>query len=151
MDRWASPIRPRWGLRRHGQATACSRVTTDGSLLMAAGALETAARTGAPVMYVQLSNGSLGWIKALQYPYYQGRFASTQISRLDTAAVARGFGVPASLEGSLEDLAHAVRDGLAGGRSALVDVLVPDEHDVLPPVAPWERAAARPGTGRAVY
>ena len=126
-------------------------VTTDGSLLMAAGALETAARTGSPIVYVQLSNGSLGWIKALQHFHYQGRFASTQISRFDAAAVARGFGVHASFAGSLEDLAHAVRDGLAGGGPALVDVSVPDEHDMLPPVAPWERAAARPGTGRAVY
>jgi acetolactate synthase-1/2/3 large subunit len=123
---------------------------TDGSLLMAAGALETASRLGLPITYVQSSNGSLGWIKALQSLYLGGRALSTTISRSDAVMVARGFGLPAMRVASLDELAAAVRRGLASGRPSLIDVPVPDEHELLPPVAPWERAAGGE-TSRPVY
>jgi acetolactate synthase-1/2/3 large subunit len=124
---------------------------TDGSLLMAAGALETAARLGLPVTYVQLSNGSLGWIKALQHLYLGGRAFATDISRVDAAAVGRGFGLEATAAGGLDEAVEAVGRGLASGRPSLVDVRVPDEHELLPPVAPWERAAEGGGSERPVY
>jgi acetolactate synthase-1/2/3 large subunit len=124
---------------------------TDGSLLMAAGALETAARLALPITYVQLSNGSLGWIKALQHLYLAGRAFGTDISRVDATAVGRGFGLEARAAASLDDLAQAVRDGLASGRPSLVDVRVPDEHELIPPVAPWERLAEGGDAARPVY
>jgi acetolactate synthase-1/2/3 large subunit len=124
---------------------------TDGSLLMAAGALETAARLALPITYVQLSNGSLGWIKALQHLYLGGRAFGTDITRVDAAAVARGFGLGARTAASPEEVAAAVRQGLAGGRPTLVDVPVPDEHELIPPVAPWERLAEGGDATRPVY
>jgi acetolactate synthase I/II/III large subunit len=126
-------------------------LTTDGSLLMAAGALETAARLHLPIAYVQLTNGSLGWIKALQHLYYDDRYHATQVSRFDTVAVARGFGVPARRVASLDELESAVGEALDSGGPTLIDVPVPDEQDLLPPVAPWERAAGTPGGQRPVY
>ena len=124
---------------------------TDGSLLMAAGALETAARLALPVTYVQLSNGSLGWIKALQHLYLGGRAFATDISPVDAVAVGRGFGLEARAARGLDEVAEAVGRGLRSGRPNLVDVRVPDEHVLLPPVAPWERLADGGDASRPVY
>lgn len=126
-------------------------VTTDGSLLMAAGALETAARLRVPVTYVQLTNRSLGWIKALQHFYYGGRYQSTDLSAFDTVGVARGFGVEATRVGSLEEFEAAVRVAVGSGRPWVIDVPVPEEYRLIPPVAPWEEHARGAGTGRPVY
>lgn len=126
-------------------------ITTDGSLLMAAGAMETAARLALPITYVQMTNGSLGWIKALQHLYFEGRSYSTGISRFDTVVVARGLGLEARRATTLEELCEAARASLGAGRPSLIDVPVPDEHVLLPPVAPWERAASTSGSDRPVY
>ncbi|HZV52948.1 MAG TPA: thiamine pyrophosphate-binding protein [Candidatus Dormibacteraeota bacterium] len=139
-----------------GAALACAgdpvlAVTTDGSLLMAAGALETVARMGLPIVYVQLSNASLGWIKALQHLYYGGRYFGTQLSSFDTVGVARAFGLHARRIEDVDELAAAVGAALRARRPALFEVPVPDEHELIPPVAPWRRAAAAPGSGRPVY
>lgn len=124
---------------------------TDGSLLMAAGALETAARLRLPITYVQLSNGSLGWIKALQHLYLGGRVLGTELTRVDAVAVARGFGLPARRAERPEDVAAAVAEGLERRLPSVIDVPVPDEHELIPPVAPWEDRAAGGGPARPVY
>jgi acetolactate synthase-1/2/3 large subunit len=134
-----------------GTGTPVLAVTTDGSLLMAAGALEPAARLQLPIVYVQLSNGSLGWIKALQHLYYGGRYYSTQLSTFDTTTIARGFGIDTCRVQGLDELAAAVDAALERRRPAVIEVPVPDEHEAIPPVAPWRRAAEGPGSSRPAY
>ena len=125
--------------------------TTDGSLIMAAGALETAARNQVPVTYVHFSNGSLGWIKALQHFYHESRYFGTQISQFDAVAVAAGFGLDAIRAETLDEVTAAVRRSIETRRPTFIDVPTPDEHDALPPVASWERAASGRETARPVY
>jgi acetolactate synthase I/II/III large subunit len=125
--------------------------TTDGSLVMAAGALETAARNNGPVLFIHFSNGSLGWIKALQHFYHEERYFGTQLSNFDAVAVAKGFGLDAIRVHSLDDLEQAVQQGLASRRPTFIDVPTPDEHDALPPVASWQRVATGQETARPVY
>lgn len=125
--------------------------TTDGSLVMAAGALETAARNHIPVIFVHFSNGSLGWIKALQHFYHSGRYFNTQLSRFDAVAVASGFGLEATRAHTLDDVSAAVTRGLESRRPTFIDVPTPDEHDALPPVASWERVGRGEESSRPVY
>ena len=68
-------------------------LTGDGSFAMACGELETAARFNLPVVYVQFTNGSLGWIKMLQHLYYDDRFFGVDFTKVDYARIAEGFGV----------------------------------------------------------
>jgi len=125
--------------------------TTDGSMVMAAGALESAARSGLPIIYLQFSNGSLGWIKALQAFYHDERFFSTQLSAYDAVSVARGFGVTARRAHSLQELAEALTEALAAGGPCLIDIPTPDEHACLPPVSSWERVVSGVEKTRPVY
>ncbi|GAA3528907.1 hypothetical protein GCM10022222_09960 [Amycolatopsis ultiminotia] len=125
--------------------------TTDGSLVMAAGALETAARNDGPIIFIHFSNGSLGWIKALQHFYHDAQYFGTQLSKFDAVSVAQGFGVRATRAHTLDDVAAAVRRGLTTRKPTFIDVPIPDEHDALPPVASWQRAASGEETSRPVY
>lgn len=126
-------------------------ITTDGSLLMAAGGLESSARMQLPIIYIQLTNGSLGWIKALQEFYQDGRYYSTQLSKYDGSLVAEGFGHPAKRVQTLEELKAEVTAALSEGRSTYIDVPIPDEHELLPPVSSWQRVATGEDKVRPVY
>jgi acetolactate synthase-1/2/3 large subunit len=126
-------------------------VITDGSLLMACGALETAARMRLPVTYVLLTNGAFGWMKALQRLYFGGRYFATDLSVVDGAAIATGFGLEACRAADCADLSNAIRRGLQRRTPNLIEVRVPSEHEMLPPVAPWQSAAEGQETGRPVY
>jgi len=125
--------------------------TTDGSMIMAAGALESAARLGRKIVYVQFTNGSLGWIKALQHFYHDGRYFGTQLSGYDPSGVARGFGIPAVRVSSLAEFETALKEAFGQRGPSFIDVPSPDEHDVIPPVASWERVNDGSDLARPVY
>lgn len=126
-------------------------ITTDGSFGMSCGELETAARLQLPITFVQLTNGSFGWIKMLQHLYHGGRYFGVDINRIDSPAIAEGFGVPACRV----DTPHALRDALAasdgGTGPAFVEVIVPDMTTLEPPVASWTAALSGADTSRPVY
>ncbi len=117
-------------------------VVTDGSLLMAVGALDTVARCKLPITYVHLNNGTLGWIKALQHFYFGQRYFSTDISRFDAVAIARGFGLEARRIHDLADFQDAVTAAIASRRPSFIDVPIPDEYELVPPVASWLEATS---------
>lgn len=125
--------------------------TTDGSLVMATGALETAARNGLPIIFVHFANGSLGWIKALQHFYHDNRYFGTQLSNFDAVGVATGFGLDAVRVTTLDEVTDAVKRGLESRRPTFIDVPTPDEHDAVPPVASWDRAMSGDDLSRPVY
>ncbi len=125
--------------------------TTDGSLVMAAGALETAGRNKSPITFLHFSNGSLGWIKALQHFYHDSRYFGTQLSAFDAVAVATGFGLHATRVTTLDEVSEAVRQALTSRLPTFIDVPIPDEHDALPPVSSWHQAASGADVTRPVY
>jgi acetolactate synthase-1/2/3 large subunit len=126
-------------------------MVTDGSLLMACGALETATRMQLPITYVLMTNGALGWMKALQRLYFGGRYFATDISLIDGAAIAGAFGMESRRADHLDQLRDGVRSGLTGSRPSLIEVRIPGEHELLPPVSAWQRAVDDPGATRPVY
>ncbi len=123
--------------------------TGDGSFAMSCGELETVSRLGLPVTYVQFTNGSMGWIKMLQHLYHGRRYFSVDLGPSNAATVADGFGVRATSVSTLADFVDAFKE-VGDGRPSFIDVAVPEETEVVPPVAPWQRALAGE-TGRPVY
>lgn len=125
-------------------------LTADGSFAMACGELETAVRLQLPIVYVQFTNGSMGWIKMLQHLYMGRRYFDVDLGPIDAVAVARGMGLEATRITSLEEFREVLSRNLASREPAFIDVPVPDQIALVPPVAPWQEALAGKA-GRPVY
>ncbi|MFN8470902.1 MAG: thiamine pyrophosphate-binding protein [Anaerolineae bacterium] len=125
-------------------------LTGDGSFAMACGELETAARFNLPIVYVQFSNGSLGWIKMLQHLYTGQRYFGVDFGPIDAVKVAEGMGLAARRATSLADFTVALQEALARPGPTYIDVPVPDEIHLTPPVAPWQETLTKKA-GRQAY
>ncbi len=109
-------------------------LTGDGSFGFSCGEMETFVRTGRKVIVVQFSNGSYGWIKALQHRH-TGRYFGVDLSRQDASAVAKTFGwmgISATEPGEVEG---AIRAALASPLPAFVDLVTAAEVEEPPPGA----------------
>ena len=126
-------------------------IITDGSLLMAAGALETAARLCLPITYIHLNNASLGWMKALQHLYYGRRYFETDLTNFDAVGVARGFGLNARRARDVADVIGEVQQAMSVPGPTFIDVEIPDESEFIPPVASWKLAAKGEEIARPTY
>jgi len=126
----AAPDRPVVGL------------TGDGSFAMACGELETIARLALPLLFVQFTNASLGWIKMLQHLYLGERYFSVDPGPINDVAVSQGMGIDAALITTADALETAVGGWVANRRPLFLDVRIPDEIALVPPVAPWQAALA---------
>lgn len=125
-------------------------LTGDGSFAMACGELETASRFNLPIIFVQFTNGSLGWIKMLQHLYTSQRYFGVDPGPIDAVAVARGMGVDAMRPTTLDHFAEMFQESLNLKKPVYIDVCVPHQIELVPPVAPWEATLAGKG-GRPVY
>jgi acetolactate synthase-1/2/3 large subunit len=112
-------------------------VMGDGSFGMCVGELETVARLELPITFVVIANAVYGWIKAGQKSGYGQRYFSVDFGTTDHARVAEAFGVrafrvtdPARLEGVL-------KEALAYGGPALVDIVCQPLHEAKAPVSEW--------------
>jgi acetolactate synthase-1/2/3 large subunit len=117
-------------------------MTGDGSFGMSVGELETISRYGLPIVLIQCSNGSFGWIKELQHLYHGDRYFSVDFNPVDYAAIARGFGFRAQQVTDPEDLQSALRTALADGGPYYLDVVTESPITETPPVAAWTSAEA---------
>jgi acetolactate synthase-1/2/3 large subunit len=117
-------------------------VTGDGSFGMSVGELETISRLGLPIVVVQCSNGSFGWIKELQHLYHGDRFFGVDFDPVDYAAIARGFGFRARQVVDPADVRGAVAEALADGGPYFLDVVTESPVTETPPVAAWQAAEA---------
>ncbi len=111
----------------------------DGSMNMTIGELETLAKTDAPIIVVHFRNESYGWIKMLQNLYYDQRYLSVDFSGdVSYVEAAAAMGARSCAIGSLEDLETEVERSLSGGLSFL-EIRVPPQTEITPPVAAWQR------------
>ncbi|MGH3501781.1 MAG: thiamine pyrophosphate-binding protein [Nocardioidaceae bacterium] len=125
-------------------------LTADGGFAMACGELETVHRLDLPILYVQLTNFSLGWIKMLQHLYAGDRYFGVDPGPIDAVAVAQACGLSATHANGYDELAEAIGTHLAAGKPAYIDVTVRHLIDNVPPVAPWHAALAG-GAPRPTY
>ena len=135
---WAHPGKPILSL------------TADGSFAMACGELETVARFELPVLYVQFTNHSMGWIKMLQHLYAEQRYFGVDPGTIDSVGVANACGLEAERPTTLDAFADAVRSFAENPRPLYLDVDVPHMIDLTPPVPAWF-AALDGDTERPVY
>jgi acetolactate synthase I/II/III large subunit len=115
-------------------------LTADGSFAMSCGELETIARFQLPVIAVQLTNHSLGWIKMLQHLYQGERYFGVDPGPIDAVGVARACGLRAERPRSLAELRAYVSQALTDGLPLYLDVEVPHMIEVVPQVPAWHRA-----------
>ncbi|GAA3604851.1 thiamine pyrophosphate-binding protein [Kineosporia mesophila] len=125
-------------------------VTADGSFAMACGELETAARFHLPILFVQLTNNSMGWIKMLQHLYSGGRYFGVDPGPVDAVMVARANGVDGVKVTSADELKAALVSFAGDPRPFYIDVDVPHMIDYAPPVPAWDKGLAG-DTERPVY
>jgi acetolactate synthase-1/2/3 large subunit len=125
-------------------------MTGDGSFGMSVGELETISRLNLPVVIIQCSNSSFGWIKELQHLYHDNRYFSVDFNPVDYAAIARGFGFQATHVGDPAEIKPSISRALADGRPYFVDVVTESQITETPPVAPWIEAEARRTQGAVV-
>lgn len=122
-------------------------MTGDGSFGMSVGELETISRLNIPVVIIQTSNGSFGWIKELQHLYHNDRYFSVDFNPVDYAAIARGFGLGARQVVDPADVKPAIQEALADGRPYFLDIVTESQITETPPVASWVDAEARRASG----
>jgi acetolactate synthase-1/2/3 large subunit len=115
-------------------------LTGDGSFAMACGELETIARFQLPILCVQMTNHSLGWIKMLQHLYSGQRYFGVDPGPIDAVAVARGCGVAAERVTGIGRLTDLARRFAAEPSPFYIDVEVPHMIDYTPPVSSWINA-----------
>jgi acetolactate synthase-1/2/3 large subunit len=97
-------------------------VAGDGCFLMSGMELATAVQERLPVVLVVVNDGSLTLIKAIQQRRYESRFLGVDLVNPDLQGLARAFGVPswrADSDGAFE---AALREALATGEPALIEV-----------------------------
>ena len=112
-------------------------ITGDGGFNMTIGELETARRLGLPIALFVVNNAASGYVKALQHAMYgAGNYQSSDLTELDYAALARGFGCNGIRVERPADLAAAIRAAFATrDRPTVVDVIVTrDPAKMLPAV-----------------
>lgn len=116
-------------------------LTADGSFAMACGELETVTRFGLPVLYVQMTNNSLGWIKMLQHLYHDRRYFGVDPGPIDAVGVAAACGLDAVRVDDIDKFRRVVGEFVENPAPLYVDVQVPHMIDYLPPVPAWAPSA----------
>jgi len=111
-------------------------VTGDGGFNMMIGELDTAARLNSGLTILVVNNAASGYVKALQQAQFGGRFQSSDLNETNYANVAENFGCQGIRVEDPDELAGAIRTGMAEtGRPTVVDVVVTrDPKKMLPGV-----------------
>jgi acetolactate synthase-1/2/3 large subunit len=113
-------------------------VTGDGGYMMTVHAISTAMQYHLPILCVVLNNNALGMVMGHQQP---DRRIASEFVETDNAAVARGFGAFGVQVKDSRDLPDAIRQALASGLPAVIDVLI----DRGPSPDDWRAGARRAG------
>jgi acetolactate synthase-1/2/3 large subunit len=111
-------------------------VTGDGGFNMMIGELETAGRLQLGLTILIVNNAASGYVKALQQAQFGGRFQSSDLNEMNYANLADNFGCQGIRVEDPDDLAGAIRTGMAErDRPTVVDVVVTrDPTKMLPGV-----------------
>ena len=109
--------------------------TGDGSILMNIQELMTATEIGKPVINIILNNNFLGMVRQWQTFFYGERYSSTDLSlQPDFAKIAEGFGGAGFVCRTKDEFHSALKEAMACGKTAVLDVRVDRFEDVLPMV-----------------
>ena len=95
-------------------------VTGDGGFMMSVHAISTAVQYGLPVVYVVMNDSALGMVR-----HHQGeKTISAEFAETDHGAIARSMGAHGVQVSDSRRLPDALREALASGKPAVVDVII---------------------------
>jgi len=103
----------------------------DGCFLMNGQELATAVQYNAPVVFIVVNNGMYGTIRMHQEREYPGHVSGTELHNPDFAALARAYGAHGATVTRPGEFEPALREALAAGKPALIEVRV--DPDVITP------------------
>ncbi len=115
----------------------------DGSFHFNCGELETYARLGLNIKMIVFTNSVFGWIKGETKHVYGSGFFATNFGTVDYAGVARAFGVRAYKIDSPKRITAVLREAIEYRGPVLIEVPVPDETELVPPIPRWTKSAEK--------
>ncbi len=95
-------------------------VTGDGGFMMSVHAINTALQYDLPVVYVVLNDSGLGMVRHHQ----SDRLIASEFIQVDHGQMARGMGAYGVQVTDSRDLPDALREAVASGKPAVVDVVI---------------------------
>ncbi len=120
----------------------------DASFGMSMGDLETIKRLNLPIILVNFQNDCYGWIKTIQYLYYEKNYFGVDFSDIDGVKIADGFGIPARHVRNDSEIEEAIKWAYEAKGPVFLNVLAEPIEDYVPPVQQWETDAAKPADQR---
>jgi thiamine pyrophosphate-dependent acetolactate synthase large subunit-like protein len=105
----------------------------DGGLTMLLGELATVVRYSLPIRIVVMKNNTLGQIKWEQMMFLGNPEFECDLTPIDFATVARGFGISGFRASSADDLAAALDAAFSSPGPSLVEASVDPNEPLLPP------------------
>ena len=114
--------------------------TGDGSILMNCQELATAADYGVDVKIVVVHNHLLGMVAQWQRMFYEHHYSQSQLKgRTDLVKLAEAMGIVGVRIEKPEELETALPKALTRDGATLIDVMVPEDVNVLPMVPGGKR------------
>ena len=114
--------------------------TGDGSIMMNCQEMATAADNGIDVKIVVLHNHLLGMVAQWQRMFYEHHYSQSQLNgHTDLVKLAEAMGSGGVRIEKPEELEKALADALSRKGATLIDVMVPEDADVLPMVPGGKR------------
>lgn len=120
-------------------------LTGDGSLGFTMGELETIIREGINIKIILFRNDSFGWIKATMKLTYGAQPFSTEFKDIEYYKIAQAFGIDSYKAENLKDLKLLIKKILMEEKPAFIEVSVPTEDELVPPVPSWLKKAEKLG------
>ncbi|MBP5200378.1 MAG: biosynthetic-type acetolactate synthase large subunit [Schwartzia sp.] len=114
--------------------------TGDGSIMMNCQEMATAADNGVDVKIVVLHNHLLGMVAQWQRMFYEHHYSQSQLNgHTDLVKLAEAMGIAGVRVEKPENLETALSEALSRDGAVLIDVMVPEDANVLPMVPGGKR------------
>lgn len=120
----------------HPEATVIG-LGGDGSFHFSCGELETHARLGINAKMVVFRNDAFGWIKGETAHVYHSDFFAADFGNVDYAGVAEAFGIKSYRIHEPSIINQTLKEAIEYNGPVLIEVWVPDEAQLVPPVPRW--------------
>ena len=117
----------------------------DGSFHFNCGELETYSRLGLNIKMIVFRNDVFGWIKGETRHVYHSEFFATNFGMVDYAGVAAAFGVKSYKIDDPKRIREVLKEAIEYKGPVLIEVPVPDESELVPPVPRWIESAEKNG------
>ncbi len=112
-------------------------IAGEGSFNMTENSLATSVLDNIPVIVFLVNNFSLGMVAQWQRTFYGRRMIGIDLKNCpDYVKLAESYGAQGIRAQSLEELEHAIKEGLKSDVTTVIDIPINPEEDVLPFVAP---------------